>query len=202
MVSDDTIRSLVDGYNDLLEYLRRLVLVIPGADTFTPGFLPERIERPVSERPSPPPVAEVVVPMPPSRPEDEGYMLPDDVVGVSSADTRPDYLRLTAAEVADPPTGRQHELIGDNEEDAEENPADQGHISVEIVNAGDNEQAKICFDGPINYGLVLLGDPDFCQPMVVVDFAGVVYGYYGWDPELSQFVWFPAVAGTEDPGLS
>jgi len=127
---------------------------------------------------------------------------PDEKVGVSSADTTPDYLRLTAAEVADPPEGRQHKLIGDNEADADSGPADQGHISVAIVNAADNEQAKICFDGPVNYGLVLLGNPDYCQPMVVVDFAGVVYGYYGWNPDTSSFVWFPAVAGTADPELT
>jgi len=67
---------------------------------------------------------------------------PDRFVGVSTDDTRPHVLRLTAAEAADPPANRHHKLIGDAEVDADEATTGES-IEVEIINADGNEQAKI-----------------------------------------------------------
>jgi len=116
----------------------------------------------------------------------------DRRVAVSTGDKRPHVLRLTADEDADPPTKRQHKLIGDNEADAattEPVPAGQGSISVEIINPGANEQAKIVHDPPTAEGVIMHG---VCGSLYYFNASGHCIGWYTFavvpDP---HWVWTP-----------
>ena len=129
-------------------------------------------------------------------PDDDGVVLvrkgwtvgasaDDRFVAVSTGDTKPHVLRLTADEQVDYeaetilPVWRQSKLIGDNEADAEGGVADQGNISVEIVNAGDNEQAKIVHDGPIGNTQAAAGTMHgVCGSIYYFDATGHCIGWY------------------------
>jgi len=78
----DILKTIIDAVNGISAYLREQARNVPDESNWgAMQLLPGPVELPTQDyRPKPPPVAEVVVPLPRQRPYDEGYMLPEPPV--------------------------------------------------------------------------------------------------------------------------
>jgi len=79
---NDILKTIIDAVNGISAYLREQARNVPDESNWgAMQLLPGPVELPTQDyRPAPPPVAEVVVPLPRQRPYDEGYMLPEPPV--------------------------------------------------------------------------------------------------------------------------